>query len=249
MEPTPVFLPGESQGWGAWWAAVCGVAQSRTRLKQLSSSSSSRVALQCCLISAVQQCGSALCIHIPPPLWASLPLTPIPPCWVITEHWAQLPVVYSSFPQAICFIQGSVYMSMWLCQFILTSPSSPSHPCVHKSIESHFNLLFITPLWGHGPPGNLMSSKLLQWTWKCFHSFSMGFVGVGKGKPLGAKKKQGHFCSGVLGYGVQLFSFPWNIDKEECSTVISGSYLITTGEPNSWVKQVLSMSEEGNGET
>ena len=27
--------------WGAWWAAVCGVAQSRTGLKQLSSSSSS----------------------------------------------------------------------------------------------------------------------------------------------------------------------------------------------------------------
>ena len=27
--------------WGAWWAAVSGVAQSRTRLKQLSSSSSS----------------------------------------------------------------------------------------------------------------------------------------------------------------------------------------------------------------
>ena len=40
-EPTPVFLPRESQGWGAWWAAVYGVAQSRTRLKQLSSSSSS----------------------------------------------------------------------------------------------------------------------------------------------------------------------------------------------------------------
>ena len=28
---------------GAWWDAVCGVAQSRTRLKRLSSSSSSRV--------------------------------------------------------------------------------------------------------------------------------------------------------------------------------------------------------------
>ena len=38
---TPVFLPGESQGWGAWWAAVCGVTQSRTRLKRLSSSSNS----------------------------------------------------------------------------------------------------------------------------------------------------------------------------------------------------------------
>ena len=39
-QPTPVFLPGESQGWGAWWAAVYGVTQSQTRLKRLSSSSS-----------------------------------------------------------------------------------------------------------------------------------------------------------------------------------------------------------------
>ena len=38
-QPTPVFLPGGSQGQGAWWAAVYGVAQSRTRLKRLSSSS------------------------------------------------------------------------------------------------------------------------------------------------------------------------------------------------------------------
>ena len=36
-QPTPVFLPGESRGRGAWWAAVYGVARSRTRLKQLSS--------------------------------------------------------------------------------------------------------------------------------------------------------------------------------------------------------------------
>ena len=40
-QPTPVFLPGESQGWETWWAATYGVAQSRTRLKRLSSSSSS----------------------------------------------------------------------------------------------------------------------------------------------------------------------------------------------------------------
>ena len=39
-QPTPVFLPGESQGQGAWWAAVCGVAQNWTWLKWLSSSSS-----------------------------------------------------------------------------------------------------------------------------------------------------------------------------------------------------------------
>ena len=36
---TPVFLPGESQDGGAWWAAIYGVAQSRTQLKRLSSSS------------------------------------------------------------------------------------------------------------------------------------------------------------------------------------------------------------------
>ena len=40
-QPTPVFLPGESQGWGAWWAAVYGVAQSQTWLRRLRSSSSS----------------------------------------------------------------------------------------------------------------------------------------------------------------------------------------------------------------
>ena len=43
-QPTPVFLPGESQGLvGAWWAAVYGVSQSWTRLKWLSSSSSKGV--------------------------------------------------------------------------------------------------------------------------------------------------------------------------------------------------------------
>ena len=46
-QPTPVFLPGESQGrdspvvGSSWWAPVYGVTQSWTRLKWLSSSSSS----------------------------------------------------------------------------------------------------------------------------------------------------------------------------------------------------------------
>ena len=41
-QPTPVFLPVESQGRGAWWASVYGVAQSRTQLKWLSSSSTNQ---------------------------------------------------------------------------------------------------------------------------------------------------------------------------------------------------------------
>ena len=32
---TPIFLPGESQGWWSLWAAVYRVAQSRTRLTRL----------------------------------------------------------------------------------------------------------------------------------------------------------------------------------------------------------------------
>ena len=44
-QPTPVFLPGESQGWGSRWAAVYGVAQSWTRLKRLNSSSSKNMIL------------------------------------------------------------------------------------------------------------------------------------------------------------------------------------------------------------
>ena len=39
-QPTPVFLPGDPRDGGAWWATVYGVAQSRTWLKRLSSSSS-----------------------------------------------------------------------------------------------------------------------------------------------------------------------------------------------------------------
>ena len=39
-QPTPVFLPGESHGWEAWWAAVYGVTQIWTWLKRLSISSS-----------------------------------------------------------------------------------------------------------------------------------------------------------------------------------------------------------------
>ena len=38
-QPTPVFLPGECQGRGTWWAAVYGVTRSQTWLKWLSSSS------------------------------------------------------------------------------------------------------------------------------------------------------------------------------------------------------------------
>ena len=62
-QPTPVFLPGESQGRGAWWAAVYGVIQSRTWLKWLSNSSSS-IANQLPSLGQFSPCGS-VCISSP----------------------------------------------------------------------------------------------------------------------------------------------------------------------------------------
>ena len=64
-QPTPVFLPGESQGLGRdWWATVYGVTQSRTRLKRLSSSSSSNTFSSSCFIfqfnSVVTKCLSSI---------------------------------------------------------------------------------------------------------------------------------------------------------------------------------------------
>ena len=43
--------------------------------------------------------------------------------YVITEHQAGLPVLYSRFPLATCFIYGNVYISMLLSKFIPLSPS------------------------------------------------------------------------------------------------------------------------------
>ena len=44
-QPTPVFLPENPRVRGAWWAAIYGVAQSWTRLKRLSSSSSIKTSI------------------------------------------------------------------------------------------------------------------------------------------------------------------------------------------------------------
>ena len=52
-QPTPVFLPGESQGWGSLVAAVYGVAQSQTQLKWLSSSSDFMQHLSCVWLSSL----------------------------------------------------------------------------------------------------------------------------------------------------------------------------------------------------
>lgn len=38
------------------------------------------------------------------------------------------------------------------------------------------------------------------------HLFAVGFVRMDKGKPFGAKEKQGPFCSEISGWRIQLLS-------------------------------------------
>ena len=69
------------------------------------------------LVSAVQCSELAVCIHMPPPSWTSLPL-PHPALWALTEHWAEPHALCSSFPFAICLTHGSEHTSIPVSQFI-----------------------------------------------------------------------------------------------------------------------------------
>ena len=91
----------------------------------------------------MQQCESAICVPSSPPTWACPP--PMPPLQVVTEHQAELPVLCSSFPLAVCFTQGSVYMSVIPSQFVPPSPS----PAVSRSLEENILYTFYigTAIW------------------------------------------------------------------------------------------------------
>ena len=80
-QPTPVFLPGESQGRGAWWAAVYGVAQSWTQLIRLSSSSS--IPLCICLCVCVCVCVCTYICHTFLSIHLSVDISVAPMSWVL----------------------------------------------------------------------------------------------------------------------------------------------------------------------
>ena len=60
-----------------------------------------------------------------PPHLLDLPPTahPFPPFQVVIDYQAELPVLHSSFPLAIYFTYGNIYVSMLLSQFVPPSPS------------------------------------------------------------------------------------------------------------------------------
>ena len=81
------------RGRGAWWAAVYGVAQSRPRLKQVSSSSSYRCSyiFICCLLFRSRKIEELrMNLHF-------LKLSVAPP-------WTDLEMVFSSFSLSLCAV-------------------------------------------------------------------------------------------------------------------------------------------------
>ena len=101
--PTPVFLPGESLGRETWWAAICGVAQSQTRLKQLSSSSKRKHTL---ITPASGQVINSFCIY-----WSVTTGLLIINCWSPNTWMMGLLWLYLPF---LCFMWVSRKLGWWV---------------------------------------------------------------------------------------------------------------------------------------
>jgi len=89
---------------GAWWATVNGITESDTT--------------EATEYSTAHRYVPSLS-NLPP-----IPATPSHPS-VVTEPQVELPVLYRSFPLAICFIYGNAYVSTLFSQFIPPSPFPP----------------------------------------------------------------------------------------------------------------------------
>ncbi|CAN0542117.1 unnamed protein product [Rangifer tarandus platyrhynchus] len=86
------------------------------------------------LASAIQQCESAINIHISSPSQTS----PHPPSELATEYLVELPVLPSNFPLAICFTYDDVNVPVLLLVF-----PTLSFPCSVQSLFSMSASLFL----------------------------------------------------------------------------------------------------------
>ena len=85
------------------------------------------VVLQCCVNFLLYSKVNQWYIYRYPHFLSFLPI------WVITEDWAELPVLYRRFPLVVSFICSSLYVSIPIPQFISPHPFStpqfcPLHP-------------------------------------------------------------------------------------------------------------------------
>ena len=103
------------------------------------------------VVSAIQQCGSAIIIYIPPLCRASSPHFTPRGCQQSTRLGSLL---YHSSLLGNCFTHDRVYMSMLLSQFIL--PSLAALSMVHMCVLSHS--VMSDSLWPHRLEPGLQAS-------------------------------------------------------------------------------------------
>ena len=113
---------------GAWQATVHGVARVRHDLVTKPPHNCSTMFCQFLLYKEVNQC---MYTYIPS-------LLGLPPHQVITEHQAELPMIYHRFPLATYFTHGGVFMSNLMSQFIPTIPFPHVSTCysLHQHLYS-----------------------------------------------------------------------------------------------------------------
>ena len=114
-QPTPVFLPGESQGRGAWWAAVYGVAQSQTRLKGLSSSSGRIIQSG---FSSVQSVQSLSHVRLLAASWTAPYQAPPSMGFARQEYWSGVPLPSPWTALGVpnnSYLESQLGKGPWLC--------------------------------------------------------------------------------------------------------------------------------------
>ena len=119
---------------GAWWAAVCGVTQSQTRLKRLSSSSGSSiwaslVAQRVKNLTAMQETW-VRCLDWEDPLEKEMATHSSIPAW--RTPWTEEP---GGLQIVVAESQTRPSMAVCICHCCSPSLSSASSPCcVHKPV-------------------------------------------------------------------------------------------------------------------
>ena len=77
------------------------------------------------LISAIQQCESAISIHMAPPSWTSLPRPPHPFPLGCLGAWGWASLSYSNSPSAVYFTFGNIHISVFNLSHPLLPPLCP----------------------------------------------------------------------------------------------------------------------------
>ena len=127
-QPTLVFLPAESHGqrsrvgYSLWGCKESDTMEGNQHAGILAYN----------VVSDVQQSESTICTYTYNPSPLRLPPSPTPPSLGHHRAPGSASCAICSFPLAICFTHGSMYMSMLLFQFIPPS----SYPAVSASLFS-----------------------------------------------------------------------------------------------------------------